>query len=209
MNAYEELKQHLQEASVRSVPSEEYLHLKGLWDKYKKLGFRRKAFRVGKEMAKIRPARHGDFLWVILKLTRIKVRRVGRNYRDAETFDGITLERNEEGRRVLLLIPSGQWLGDIPEEILDHTLQVDHNFESFYVAPVVSGHDGEYNCFVTSDLENVASGQLDPILLGSMGFELETRWPVHFAVLGVWGTDWHDINLSTDRLGIETGRGSS
>ncbi|GAI20901.1 unnamed protein product, partial [marine sediment metagenome] len=141
MNVYEELEQYRKKAVVDSVPSEEYLRKLDLYHKYNRLGFRAKASMFSDELDKIGPVRSGNFLWTSLDLRSLRVWRHGIDHCNRPvSIYGVMLERDKEKRRALVLIPRGQWIGDIPEEVLDHALLHKHNFKSLYVAPVISGH---------------------------------------------------------------------
>lgn len=197
MNVYEELKQYRKKAAVESVPSEEYLHKLELYLKYKRLGFSAKASMLSDELDKIGPMRSGNFLWTSLNLRRLLVWRHGLDHCNRPvSIYGVMLERDKEKRRALVLIPRSQWIGDIPEEILDHALLNKHNFKSLYVAPVISGYvETEYPHIhiITQDLTSIQKS--DPLLLGSDRKEINESGPANFAVLGVWGDDWFDLKL--------------
>ncbi|GAG83405.1 unnamed protein product, partial [marine sediment metagenome] len=162
---------------------------------------RAKASILSDELDKIRPVRSGSFLWTSLNLQRFRVWRSGLDHCNRPvSIYGVMLERDKEKRKALVLIPRDQWIGDIPEEILDQTLLNKHNFKSLYVAPIISGHvETEYpdTHIITQDLTGVTSMQkIDPLLLGSYREEIDGAGPANFAVLGVWGDDWFDLKLT-------------
>ena len=203
MSVYEELENHLKRVAVDSVPSEEYLRKLDVYHKYKRLGFRAKASRLSDELDEIGPTRSGNFLWTSLNLRSLRVWRHGIDHCNRPvSIYGVMLERFKEKRRALVLIPCSQWLGDIPEEVLDYALLNKHNFKSLYVAPVISGHvKKEYpdTHLITQDLTGLTLMQkIDPLLLGSYIEEIKGNGPANFAVLGVWGDDWFDLKLPRD-----------
>ena len=72
---------------------------------------------------------------------------------------------------------------DVPEQILDTMIKNKSKFNHYYILLPEQAR-------VTVD---------DPVLLGSYDAVLpyERNW---FAILGVWGTDWYELNLFNEEL---------
>ena len=204
MNVYEELERYFERTTTTPVSRQDLLLKLELAAKYGALGFNAKVSRIEKEIQTIKPTPSDIFLWIALKLKLLRITplRNGDNYHP-RGFYGVMLERSGIKRRALILIPVNDWVGDVPNEILDAALLTQHNFSSLYVAPIVSGETkhrpGLPADFETEDLANIVVANagisiIDPLLLGCFREELNEGLE-NFAVLGVWGDDWFDLKL--------------
>lgn len=160
-------------------------------EKYKALGFMKQAH------IKLKHQGRSKFLWLELSLRHNWT--YGAWWR--RTFEAQTVlktiyetkkklfgsEQVEIAKKYLRLMTPTQYGEEIPEQILDTMLKYKDDFKAFYI--------GTIEAHVPIQ---------DPILFGA---EKEIKCPhddqanlnfeQQFAVLGVWGTDWFEVNLNS------------
>lgn len=197
LGANRELVESVLSRSSSVKPTVEYLRLLELSEKYDNLGFSEKAQQLKHASKLIRPALNEEFLWVNIPLEKIDVH--AGSFRFNYTFAGVLLHNKQsfwqKWRKAMILVPSAKWIGDVPESLLDFALSTKNLFTSLYVATIVEGKYHNVSGIYDHSLREKIMGHQDPVLLGSPTAHI-SRGTRTFAVLGVWGKDWHELDFN-------------
>lgn len=172
----------VQEAKMPEIPKDETK----LYKKYKEAGFTTQGSYLEKA--------DSNLLWV--KLLCETGRLYGNHLRYVNLGDEVIQEEvtktgllgisyNAHERKVktkiLQLIRTWEYEDIVPEKILDTIIKHKNDFNHFFIG-------------VPQTIDkNSITKLIDPILLGCNDYNSDSYcW---FAVLGVWGNDWYEVNL--------------